>query len=243
MTEDLKKRAGTLDFRFQTGASLYEEPTLSEVRSLPRPICVGLESLIMAHKTKVGAGYPGANDLVLNPEASKPLKALSQIGTLFIVAMGMTLSYEQYNEAVKVLTEAQIWHSGMVLFSISNYNRGLDQSLNDPHSPASAYENDRRSTIVREYIAFHKTRGNAFKLRDFDWHLCLAPVFKRPYEVPFIRGDYGRTNANPGMLTIPVKMFDPSESQYLSRFDADLPDLSQAVGLGQEHYSKVSEIN
>lgn len=202
--------AKRLNEKFRVGGSVWNAETLGEIRSLPRPIAVDFNGvLVNQHRPYMS-----------NPQASAFLQGLIKLGTVLIVTNNGIVCWE---EKKKVLEEFGLWHNGMVM--IDGRNR-----LFDITSEADV----QRTKSYQEFLSLRKFPLSA----DFDpndlktnFPKRLGHLFMEPYDVPIIDDEELNTADNPGMLGIKVQDFPGYFEKGVS--------LKTALEIVGEHYKNI----
>lgn len=181
-----KQEQGTLETvkilnkKFCVGESPWKEKTLSDIKSLPNPIVLDFNGVLVNHH----------RPWVPNPKAENFLSSLVKLGTVFIV----TNAYGDWDLRQQALGKFGLWHEGMVMMTFQNHN--LIRQTPKEHK--------QRIQAIEDFI---KLRNLSPANWDKDLGKRIAPLFMKTLDVPII-DDYSlATLNNPGMLGIKVQSF------------------------------------
>lgn len=157
---------------------------LDDLRLFPRPIGVDFNNVI-ADNTFL--------PMQLNPDAPEFLRQLRIIGNVFIVTAANNWKYLH-----DFMTAHEIWTPDIVLMTCPTYRFLSDQERNDPNG----------KRLREEYFSFANTLGFDCKYEELlspPEYKRIAPLFKKPWEIPLIDNKKAATTDNPGILGILVQ--------------------------------------
>lgn len=225
------ENANCLNERFSRSAFAWNDEQLDLIRSLPNPILIDFNNVV------VNTGRPW----VPNPEAKKALRALTKTGTVFV----MTDGERDWNLRQQALENFGLWHPGMVLLVGDNTVIRWQASAMGP------IEGGKKGAAVeaaaRDYLQFSQTFNRVFNEDELlpkpFMGQTLAPLFKRPYDIPIITVRSLDQHDGAGMHVIPVRAF-VGKNDYKIHFGSEnLPEqtkenfsLAQATTQIVEYY-------
>lgn len=199
---------------FQHGVEAYA--ILPFIRALPRPICVDLNNVLLNNS------YP----LTVNPEAHRALNTLRSVGNVCIVT-----TWDAWHDAHDALQKFHLWHENIILMTYPTW-----QFMHELH-------NAQKDKLVNDYIRFMSALEVDLSPEDFigaPGSKHMAPLFKKPFQVPIIDDFIMATRYNPGMLGICVKIFEPYD-EFIERDNTNpvRVSLRDAADIVREHYSSL----
>lgn len=222
-SDPLKVAADKLNRRFQENTPAY--CVLEDIRLFPRPILVDFNNVISNN----------SDPLRLNPESPNFLNVLRQIGNIFIVT-----SASGWKNVQGFMVESRIWHPDMVLMTSPIWEF---ITMDDKGNNAG-------ETLRQDFLKRAKSLGWDCEKRDLyrpSGYKCVAPIFDKPWELPFIDNDGAVTNSNPGILGIRVKEwisdeddFSEDYKEWLNEENESKKSLREAADLVRDYYAKLS---
>lgn len=205
--------ATRLNQMFEKGTPAYE--CLPDVRAIERPILVDFNNVLANNQSKI----------VPNPYANDFLEKLRRHGDIIIVT-----SASSYKSVVDILKKGDLWSDDYVLMTRSSWEFMDDYGQGKPES----------HELVREFEQYRNSVGKPIDVRGFnienDYGKRVAPIFKKPFDVPLIDNDSYYTTGNPGIFGITVDSWEPSQHLMIAYREATLIEAVEQVG---KHYNSI----
>lgn len=224
-SDPLKSAADRLNKYFREDIPAYE--VLEDMKKFPRPILIDFNNVIANNR------WP----LKLNPDASIFLDTLREMGNIFIVT-----SASGWRQVQGFMVEQGIWHPDMVLMTAPTYEFISSWQERNPEG----------IKLRQKYLEITKNLRRDCIEEDLfmpPGYKRIAPMFCKPWEIPFIDNDVEVTHKNPGIFGILVKewvseeekkVWDNSDMKWFDEKNEKKFTLAEAVNQVRKHYSKIA---
>jgi len=215
--ENLANVADRLNQHFRSGGLAYE--VLDEIRAFPKPILVDFDNTLC---DRVQGEY------VLNPDAPMLISSLDEMGcSVFIVTNTRTAFWESVAD---FLVANYLWLPTMTLMTLECY---LFLTIHRSHEDKRLGFGEK---LVNDYVDFRGWQGRLSpeSLIKVPGYKCLAPIWKKPFDIPWI--DDGAVEDNPGMLAIKVPWWELEPTPFPNPTNHTF---EEAVEIVRRHYAEV----